>query len=172
MQDVSDLLSPLLVSSVPCLPSFMSPGPVITPLHSSLFLLPQQHDHLILPKAVLSLCLPQAAELARENPTITMTRHMLRSCPKSSKGAQQQPVTLRDTQKSVQSEKSHQGNDGRNPRTKETYWCLVQNCLSLITLSQYFHGSRAKKKYPNSYIFHLLVDMNSLNQAQTPKDFL
>lgn len=51
-------------------------------------------------------------------------------------------------------------------------WCLVQNCLSLITLSQYFHGSRAKKKYPNSYIFHLLVDMNSLNQAQTPKDFL
>ena len=107
------------------------PRTAITPLHSSLSLFPQQHDHWIIPKPMLSLYLPQAAELARENPTITITRHMLRSCPKSSKGAQHHPVTLRDTKKFVQRQKSHQGNDGRNPRTKETYWCLVQNCLSI-----------------------------------------
>lgn len=119
------LLITSLTLSSSCLLSFMAHGYYCNySFAPSLVLLLQQHNHLIIPKHVTSLYLPQAVKFSlnnnNENPTLTMiNRTFIISV---SQKAQKSPTQWfsKVPREAIQSAKYHQGNDGRNPGIRET----------------------------------------------------
>ena len=163
------------MSSVSCLPSFMSPGPELPSLlciHPCPCSLNSMITGLYPNLCFLSIS-PKQLNWLEKTPQSRSQGTCYVHVPKAQK-ALSTIRWLSETPRNLFRGKSpirEMMEETQGLRRPTGVWFRIVS-LSLITLSQYFHGSRAKRSYANSYMFHLLVDMNSLNQAQTPKDFL